>query len=157
MALVKGYYNIHNGAFLGPMTATAEGSNVASTPRYVEGVCFGEYNTETHEFVPLTNPMVIPKGSIFEQDEYIDANGKLVRVNRGIEEDVGLDLVSKKLKHFSTGKIGSSNVVTRDETGREYPDRIVQKVVGQAQAEKPLFKGQIAKADLPVFNLDALF
>jgi hypothetical protein len=154
MAKVKGYYNVHNGAFLGPMTASAEGSKVAHTPRYVEGVCFGEYDTETHAFVPSTNPMTIPKGSVFEQDEYIDANGKLVSVNRGIVEDVGMDLVSKKLIGFSTGRLSGSNVVTKDETGRVYEDAPAPV---RKQAPEPLLKGQFKQSDLPTIDLDRLF
>lgn len=154
MAIVKGYYNTNNGVFLGPMTATSE-DKVAYTPRYVEGVCFGEYDTDTNEFIPLTNPMIIPKGSIFTQDQQFDANGNLVNRISGIEEDKGLDLVAKRLKGFSTGRRGSSNVETRDSAGRVYQDaRIVP-----AEIETPKLKitGQIAKDDLPIFNLDALF
>ena len=152
--IVKGYYNVNIGVFLGPMTATSE-DNVAHTPRYVEGVCFGEYNTDTNEFIPLTNPMIIPKGSIFTQDQTFDANGNLVNRISGIEEDKGLDLVAKRLKGFSTGRRGSSNVETRDSAGRVYQDaRIVPAVT---EAPKPKLTGQIAKEDLPVFNLDALF
>lgn len=162
MAKVLGYFNIHNGVFLGPVTATAEGSKVAHTPRYVEGVCFGEYDTDTHAFVPSTNPMTIPKGSVFEQDEYIDANGRLVSVNRGIVEDKGMDLVSKKLIGFSTGRRSGSNVVTKDETGRVYEDRPVPvqnhiPKLPDSIRPHPLLKGQFKQSDLPTINLDRLF
>lgn len=88
---VKGYYNIYNKTFLGPVTATAE-NGVTFTPRYVEGVCFGEYDTDTDDFVPQTNPFIIPKGSVMEIDEN-PVTGKITVT--GIEEDKGLDLVSK--------------------------------------------------------------
>lgn len=152
--IVKGYYNINNGVFLGPMTATSE-DNVAHTPRYVEGVCFGEYNTETHEFIPTTNPMIIPKGSIFTQDQQFDTNGNLVNRISGIEEDKGLDLVAKRLKGFSTGRRSSSNVETRDSAGRVYQDALIMPAV--VETPEPKITGRIAKEDLPVFNLDALF
>lgn len=158
MAIVKGYYNINNGVFLGPMTATAEDS-VAHTPRYVEGVCFGEYNTDTHEFIPTTNPMIIPRGSIFTVDQQFDASGNLVNRISGIEEDRGLDLVAKRLKGFATGRRGSSNVETRDSAGRVYPDAKIVPATTEAPSEtpRPKITGQIAKEDLPVFDLDALF
>lgn len=97
MPRVKGYYNVKNETFLGPMTAINSATGVASTPRYVEGVCFGEYDTDTHEFVPETNPMVIPKGSIVEYDEDIDAfkNGQFKQSVSGIIEDKGAEFARK--------------------------------------------------------------
>lgn len=94
---VKGYYNIHNGVFLGPMTAQND-KGVAFTPRYVEGVCFGEYDTITEEFIPHTNPMIIPKGSVMEIDEDQDAfvQGQHKLNVTGIEEDKGLDIAVKR-------------------------------------------------------------
>lgn len=121
--IVKGYYNINNGVFLGPMTATNEATGVASTPRYIEGVCFGDFNTETEEFVPLTNPMHIPKGMIYTQDEQITADGKLINVRTGIEEEVGADFVSKKYVPIASKR--TPNVETRDESGKIYPTRPV--------------------------------
>ena len=99
MALVKGYYNVNNETFLGPVTAVNAGTGVASTPRYVEGVCFGEYNTDTGEFVPETNPMVIPKGSIVEYDEDVEAfkRGHYKQTVTGMEEDKGADFARKQI------------------------------------------------------------
>ncbi len=99
MPIIKGYYNVDNGVFLGPMTATNEATNVASTPRYVEGVCFGEYNTDTDEFTPLTNPMRIPKDTVayFDQDEEAFKSGIYKENVTGIVEDKGSEIASKKI------------------------------------------------------------
>jgi hypothetical protein len=97
MAKVKGYYNVNNGVFLGPMTAVNEDTKVSYTPRYVEGVCFGEYDTHTREFVPETNPMIIPKGHVFTQDDQFDAAGNIVTQYSGMVEDKGADFARKKV------------------------------------------------------------
>jgi len=144
MSIIKGYFNINNGIFLGPMTATNEATGVASTPRYIEGVCFGDYNTETEEFIPLTNPMHIPKGMIYQQDEQITADGKLVNVRTGIEEDKGADFVSKKYIPIASNR--TPNVETRDEKGKIYPDRIKREPI-----EKPKIKSEITEVVKPSF------
>lgn len=99
MAIVKGYFNTKNNAFLGVMMAKNGENGAVSTPRYVEGVCFGEYNTETDEFVPLTNPMVIPKGQVMYRDEDQEAflQGKHKETVTGIEEDKGAEFAMKKV------------------------------------------------------------
>lgn len=101
MTKVLGYYNVNNKVFLGPMTSTNEATGVATTPRYVEGVCFGEYNTDTHEFIPHTNPMVVPKGSIVTVDEDPNAfeQGGHRETVTGIVEDKGADIAKKPI-HF---------------------------------------------------------
>jgi hypothetical protein len=121
MSIVKGYYNINNGVFLGPMTATSE-TGEAYTPRYVEGICFGDYNTQTQEFVPLTNPMHIPKGMIYTQDEQITADGKLVNMRTGIEEDKGADFVSKRYVPIASNR--TPNVETRYKSGKIPPEKV---------------------------------
>lgn len=105
MAIVKGYYNVNNETFLGLMTARNDATGVVSTPRYVEGVCFGSYNEETGEFTPETNPMVIPKGGVVTVDEDPKAfmQGRHLENVTGIEEDKGAEMASKKV--FNLGKI----------------------------------------------------
>lgn len=171
MAKVKGYYNTNNGVFLGPMTATNEATGVASTPRYIEGVCFGEFDTDTQEFVPHTNPMHIPKGMIYTQDEQITADGKLVNMRTGIEEEVGADFVAKRIIAGTAATRRTPNVVTKDEGGKVYPDRpaiVIErpsnKKTEPAPVQSPVKPIQQAeqvthfeKADLPTIDLDNLF
>ena len=95
---IKGYFNTKNGIFLGPVTALNEDSGEAITPRYIEGICFGEYDMTTHAFVPLTNPMHIPKGMVYTQDEQIRPDGRLENIRTGMIEDIGADIVSKSYK-----------------------------------------------------------
>ena len=115
---VKGYYNTINGIFLGPMTALNEATGVASTPRYIEGVCFGEFDTLTGIFVPETNPMIIPRGQIYTQDEVLQNDGTMRLVRTGIEEDRGADFARKKIvSGIGTGK--STSVYTGDENAKE--------------------------------------
>lgn len=99
MAIVKGYYNVNNNTFLGLMTATNSGTGVVSTPRYVEGVCFGSYDDVTGEFTPETNPMVIPKGGVVTVDEDPEAfiRGQYKENVTGIEEDKGADIARKQI------------------------------------------------------------
>jgi len=144
MPIVQGYYNIHNGIFLGQMTATNEATGVMSTPRYIEGVCFGNYDTDTYEFIPLTNPMHIPKGMIYTQDEQITADGKLVNIRTGIEEDKGADFVSRKYVPIASNR--TPNIQTRDERGKVYPDRIKREPI-----EKPKVKSKIKEVSTPTF------
>lgn len=158
MPKVKGYYNTINGIFLGPMTAVNEATGVASTPRYVEGVCFGEYDTDTDEFIPHTNPMIIPKGTIVEQDDRFDAQGRIVTEVRGYEEDKGADLVRKgSVKGF---KLQPSNVYTADEKGNPISGNF------KIEAPEPKANGTIKEAkhptklkvdNLPDINWDELF
>lgn len=159
MAIVKGYFNTQNGVFLGPVTAKNE-DGVAFTPRYVEGVCFGEYDTETDEFIPLTNPMIIPKGAIFTQDDQI-IDGKNVTMVSGIEEDKGADLVRKG--SVAGYKFTPSNVETRDEKGRPVDEsRIIRKVPEKTKPSENKFKEAkrpiiVAKETLPVIDWEKLF
>jgi hypothetical protein len=167
MSKVKGYYNVNNGVFLGPVTVTME-NGAAITPRYMEGICFGEYNTITNEFVPETNPMVIPRGSIRTENQDFDANGNLVSSITGIVEDVGTNIARKKLIGFSKNTYGSSNVETRDGSGRVVQGRFstpVKQITNTVEPKeiKPvkestvLFKGQIPKDQLPDIDFDKLF
>lgn len=98
MATVKGYYNTKNETFLGPMTAPKDGG-AASTPRYIEGVCFGSYDTDTLVFIPETNPMIIPPGSIMtvDEDPTAFAQGRHVEHVSGIEEDKGSEFAKKAI------------------------------------------------------------
>lgn len=159
--IVKGYYNVNNGVFLGMMTATNESTGVATTPRYVEGCCFGEYNTETHEFVPMTNPMVIPKGAVFTQDEQLNDRGQNTLLVSGIEEDKGADFVSKKLtKGFSLNV--TPNVETRDNSGKlvdssriiREPAKTEPKQIAQVTDDAP---GKLPVDALQDINWDNLF
>lgn len=105
MPIVKGYYNVNNETFLGLMTATNTATGVVSTPRYIDGVCFGSYNEETGEFIPETNPMRIPEGGIVTVDEDPKAfmQGRHKENVTGIEEDKGADIARKKI--FTLGEI----------------------------------------------------
>lgn len=156
MAKVKGYYNTTNGVFLGLMTATNEATGVASTPRYVEGVCFGEYDTETEEFVPHTNPMIIPKGEVATFDEDVNSfiNGRPVVNVSGIVEDKGADIVKKgSVRGFS---MPQSNVYTADDKGNP-----ITPVPQQKQVERNFKEAKhptILKVDnIPEINWDKLF
>jgi hypothetical protein len=156
---VKGYFNVNNGVFLGPMTATNEATGVASTPRYIEGVCFGEYDTDTDQFVPQTNPMHIPKGMIFTQDERIREDGKLENFVTGMVEDKGADIVARGLHVMRTQR--TPNVVTMDESGKVYEDRPVSikprvaKIENEVSKEpKPRF---LTRGELPDLDFENLF
>lgn len=164
MSIVKGYYNTANGVFLGPMTAVNEATGVASTPRYVEGVCFGEYNTETEEFIPLTNPIMIPKGTIVEFDERINNNGQNEMTVTGFVEDKGADLVRKRsVKGFS---LKPSNVFTADDKGNPIQGNIsYESAMKENLPEKPKdstikeakHPTKLKVDNLPEINWDELF
>lgn len=100
MTIVKGYFDTKSETFLGNMISKDSRTNAAITPRYVEGVCYGEFNTQTEEFTPLTNPMVIPKGQIMtidvDHDSFLKGNYK--EIVSGIQEDAGADMVAKGFK-----------------------------------------------------------
>lgn len=156
MAKVKGYFNTINGVFLGPMTVTNDDGS-ASTPRYIEGVCFGEYDTQTDKFVPETNPMHIPKGMIFTQDEQINEQGKLVNIRTGMEEDKGADFVSKGAVSIL---YRTPNVETRDEKGKLYKDRPVRQNPVQKEEKPKLIvpgKPKVEKVEVEGIDLDNLF
>lgn len=95
---IKGYYNVTNGVFLGNMTAVNE-DKVMFTPRYCEGVCYGEYDMDTEEFVPETNPYYIPKGTVVTYDEDPDAfvRGKRKVNVTGFVEDTGSEIARKQV------------------------------------------------------------
>jgi hypothetical protein len=157
MTKVRGYYNVNNGIFLGPMTATNEATGVASTPRYIEGVCFGEYDTDTDQFIPQTNPMHIPKGMIFTQDERIREDGKLENFITGMVEDKGADIVSRGLHVMRTQR--TPNVVTKDKDGKVYEDMPRTKVIPETSSEvpkepKPRF---LTRTELPDLDFNNLF
>lgn len=128
MTKVLGYYNTVNGIFLGPVTAPREqlAGGGSLTPRHIEGICFGEFDTDTQEFVPHTNPMHIPKGMIMTRDDDFDAKGNVVTDAHvsGIEEDKGADIARKGfLIGTKSNMYRNSNVETRDEGGKVYPDQ----------------------------------
>jgi hypothetical protein len=116
MAKVKGYYNIKNKVFLGIMTATNEDTKVSYTPRYIEGVCFGEYDTITLEFVPETNPMIIPTGHIFTQDDAFDPNGNIVTRYSGMVEDKGSDFARKPIFAINKGTVAPPKLIGLDQS-----------------------------------------
>lgn len=100
MAIVKGYYHTKLNEFLGQMVAKDSKTGAVYTPRNIEGICFGEYDTDTRQFTPLTNPVVIPKGTVVWSEEDQDAfiNGKhKVNILSGIEEDTGADIARKQV------------------------------------------------------------
>jgi hypothetical protein len=88
------------------MTAVNETSKAAHTPRYVEGVCFGEYDTNTKEFSAETNPMMLPKGSIITQDDQFDKDGNIVTHTSGLVEDKGSDIARKPLVSLNLKRTG---------------------------------------------------
>lgn len=126
---VKGYYNLNNGIFLGPVTAKNELTGAAITPRYVDGVCFGEYDTETDVFVPQTNPYKI--NGVMEINEDVNAfvNGGHKEQITGVEEDKGSDVASKGSFAVGTAfKPGyTPGVETRDSQGNKYKDLPISK------------------------------
>lgn len=166
MAKVKGYFNTTNGVFLGPMTATSE-TGVAHTPRYVEGVCFGEFDTDTEEFIPLTNPVMIPKGTIVEFDEQINANGQNEMHVTGFQEDKGADLVRKgSVKGF---KLQPTNVYTGDEKGnpltpgsfqlsaKEQKEKQISEKPKQSNFKEAKHPTKLKVDNIPEINWDELF
>lgn len=167
MAKVKGYYNTTNGIFLGPMVAINEATKVMSTPRYVEGVCFGEYDTETDKFVPMSNPVIIPRGQTFTQDDDFDDKGNIITRVSGIEEDKGADI--KRRGSVAGYRFTSSRMETRDSNGRriqlasEAPievNRVPQKKLPPKPKNSKIKEARpqkMRKADLPVINWDKLF
>ena len=163
---VKGYYNINNGVFLGPMTAVNEATGVASTPRYVEGVCFGEYNTQTGEFVPETNPMTLPTGSIMTQDDQFDGNGNIVTHTTGLVEDKGLDIARKQIHTVALHR--TPGVTSRSDDGRDLGDRFVpttpKGLVGLKPSEPKQQKQKVKRPEIKVpdvflddIDLDKIF
>lgn len=136
---VKGYYNLNNGVFLGPMTAKNDLTGAAVTPRYVDGVCFGEYDTESHVFIPQTNPYTI-KG-VMEVNEDVDAfiKGQHKEQVSGVEEDKGLDVARKGPFAMGTAlKPGyTPGVETRDAQGNTYKDLPI-KQNKEAPKEQPV-------------------
>lgn len=166
MAKVKGYYNTCNGVFLGPMTAVNEATGVASTPRYVEGVCFGEYNTQTGEFVPETNPMTLPTGVIHTQDDQFDANGNIITHVSGMIEDKGLDIARKQIHSIALHR--TPGVVSKSEDGKILGDRYVPsnqtKLIGLTPSKQKSEKPKVKRPDFKVpdvfleeINFDKLF
>ena len=157
MGIVKGYFNTVNGVFLGMMTATNEATGVASTPRYIEGVCFGEYNTETEEFVPLTNPMIIPTGQIAYFDEDVDAfkqGGSKVTVT-GMYEDKGADIVRKgSVQGFS---MPQSNVYTADDKGNPIATPVPRSAAPKSNFKEAKHPTRLKVDNLPEINWDKLF
>ena len=148
------------------MTAINEATKVASTPRYVEGVCFGEYDTITHEFVPETNPMTLPTGAIMEQDDQFDESGNIVTHISGMIEDKGLDIARKQIHSLALNR--TPNVVSKTEDGRVLGDRYVPstkpKLIGlepsKPKSEKPKVKRpdfKVPDVFLEEINLDKLF
>lgn len=99
MAKLFGYYHVPTGVFLGTMTARNSETGEIVTPKYKEGVCQGEYDTDTGEFIPHTNPMIIPKGQVMYVDEDQEAfiNGKHKTTVTGIVEDNGADIARKHM------------------------------------------------------------
>lgn len=162
---VKGYYNINNGVFLGPMTAVNESTGVASTPRYLEGVCFGEYNTQTGEFVPETNPMTLPTGSIMTQDDQFNENGDIVTHMSGMVEDRGLDIARKQIHSVALNR--TPGVTSRTDDGRDLGDRYVPsapKLIGLTPSKPKTEKPKVKRPEIEVpaifledIDLDKLF
>lgn len=166
--IVTGWYNLSNKVFLGNMVATNEATGVASTPRYVEGCAMVKYNVRTNEVVEfITNPVIIPRGTIVEYNEQITDNGQNVLHVTGYEEDKGADLKSKGSIAGYTFK--SSNVETRDEQGRVYDESKIVRTknlndeaqVVSAQSETKVTPKQdnqfTPKEDLPVIDWSKLF
>lgn len=94
MAKVKGYFNTRTNVFLGLIEIA--GNQMAA--RYLDGICFGEYDTDTDEFVPHTNPYIIPKGDvqiIGSEEGDVGKDGKLI-VQGGLI-DKGADLARRKV------------------------------------------------------------
>lgn len=122
--IVKGYYNINNGVFLGPVTARNELTGAAVTPRYVEGVCFGEYNTETNQFIPLTNPNIIRGVMEINEDPEAFVKGGHKETISGVEEDKGIDVARRQSFSIGTAlKPGyTPGVETKDSQGNTYKD-----------------------------------
>lgn len=161
MAKLKGYYNVNNGIFLGLMTATNEATGVMSTPRYVEGVCFGEYDTETEEFVPHTNPTIIKDTMVIDEDSNAFTQGRHEQTVTGVEEDKGLDIARKKISSVALGR--TPNVETKTLDGKTYNDshRVFEGV------KKPLEKNKkitvtkeskfLTKEELPKVDFSNLF
>lgn len=143
MAKVKGYYNTVNGVFLGNMVAVNEATKVMSTPRYVEGVCFGEYDTDSGKFVPLTNPVIIPKGSIVEQDDRFNDKGELETHISGYVVDEGADIARKgSVAGFS---MKPSNVETRDAAGNPIDDSKIFKYRAEKNSKSKI-EAQVASS-----------
>lgn len=167
MAIVKGFYNTINGVFLGNMVAVNEATSVMSTPRYVEGVCYGEYDTDTDTFIPLTNPVIIPKGTIVEQDDSFTDSGQIITEVRGYQEDKGSGLAKKGSVAGFTMK--PSNVETRDVNGESIDDTKIFKFRREtpvqdkspSKSTKPKIREarptKIDKKNLPVIDWDKLF
>lgn len=161
MPIVKGYYNINNGVFLGLMTATNSETGVASTPRYNNGVCFGEYNTDTGEFVAETNPMASSGTIYFDEDIDTFTKGGYKQSVSGIYEDKGADIARKNITGYYTG--ATPNVVTKN-SNRETIDYIPRSkpITPQVPSEKikttKQFPNEVPehqKVDLTVFdNID---
>jgi hypothetical protein len=91
MTIHKGYYNADIGVFFGDVVSSGSKHGTLGM-RYVEGMCWGDFNDATKEFVPLTNPMRILKGSHITMDEDIDTG--VFHVS-GIEGDRGAEVARK--------------------------------------------------------------
>lgn len=94
MSIVQGYYNVDSETFLGPIHTES-----GHTGRYVEGNCWGEFNTETGEFKPLTNPMIrdLKKDSGMGEGVIVfDENPETGKTSiSGMSEDDGSEYKSK--------------------------------------------------------------
>lgn len=147
MSVVAGYYNTINKIFLGAMH-TPEGA----TPRYMAGICWGNYNTVDDTFVPLTNPM-IQTGKIIEFDEDI-ATGKTVI--RGMVEDKGSELKFKgnviSLKQPDRVSRIKISPLTNSEPVVEFSEVSEQVVLKKEQKPKKI-KTEIKYQKLDVSNV----
>lgn len=105
MAKEKGYAKVYVGdngvsgfTYLGMIQMWSDSGGDPLAIRFQDGICFGEYDSDTDEFIPETNPYVIPRGSVqtigTEEGDY-DKNGNLI-VQGGII-DHGLDIARKKV------------------------------------------------------------
>lgn len=170
--IVKGYFNTNNGIFLGPVTAKNELTGAAVTPRYVEGVCFGDYNTETGEFIPLTNPNVIKGVMEINEDPNAFVQGGHKETITGVEEDKGLELARKQsLTAGIALKPGyTPGVVTKDAQGNIYDNVPITRKIDavESEVEKPKVEQPekitvceeprfLKKDEIPNINFEKLF
>lgn len=161
MAKVKGYYNVNNATFLGVMTATNEATGVMTTPRYVEGVCFGEYDTVTEEFVPETNPTIIKGTMIIDEDTDAFTQGQYKQNISGVEEDKGLDIARKKISSVALGR--TPNVETATLDGKRFNDshRVFKGVDAPVEKKKEIEVAKeskfLTKEELPEVDFSNLF
>lgn len=102
MTKTLGYYDTKNREFVG----TPKGPDPTTTARLIftlrttDGVCYGEYDSITGEFIPQTNPYTRDPRKVFLVDEDVDSfkQGRLkMNVLDGGEVDTGAEVARKNL------------------------------------------------------------